>query len=69
MTTQLECSECGKTENIKPAREYTELASWLAAWHSLEISGGVLLCPQCAQAVIGDLSGKTVKIIPLDPDV
>ena len=67
MATQSKCSECGKAENVKPAREYTELASWLEAWHSLEASGGALLCPQCAQAVIGDLSGETVKVIPLDP--
>ena len=67
MATQSKCSECGKAENVKPAWEYTELASWLEAWHSLETSGGALLCPQCAQAVIGDLSGETVKVIPLDP--
>ena len=67
MATQTKCSECGKAENVKPAREYTELASWLEAWHSLEASGGALLCPQCAQAVIGDLSGETIKVMPLDP--
>ena len=67
MATQTKCSECGKAENVKPARDYAELASWLEAWHSLETNGGALLCPQCAQAVIGDLSGETIKVIPFDP--
>ena len=67
MATQSKCSECGKTENVKPARDYAELASWLEAWHSLETSGGALLCTQCAHAVIGDLSGETIKVIPFDP--
>lgn len=66
MAKKIKCSECGTVENIKPAREYPELAALLEAWHSLETSGGSLLCPKCAAAVCGDLRGETVQILPLD---
>ena len=68
MAKKTNCSECGKAENIKPAREYTELAQLLEAWHSLETQGGVLLCPHCAEAVCKDLRGETAYILPLDID-
>ncbi len=60
------CSECGTAENVKPAREYTELAQLLEAWQSLEASGDVLLCPNCAEAVCKDLRGEGVQVLPLD---
>lgn len=66
MTEKIVCSECGASNDVKPAREYTDLAGWLAAWHALETSGGALLCPDCAKAVIGDLSGQTSAVIPFD---
>ena len=61
----IKCSECGKAEDVKQAREYTELAGLLAAYHSLETSGDVLLCPAFAAAVCGDLRGETVKVEPI----
>jgi hypothetical protein len=66
MAKKIVCSECGTADQVKPARDYTDLAGWLAAWNSLETSGDTLLCPSCAAAVVGDLSGQTSAMIPFD---
>lgn len=65
MSKKPKCTECGTLESVKPAREYTDLAELLAAWHALEAQGGALLCPACAAAVCGDLRGETVQVLPL----
>ena len=66
MKRQKKCSECGTAENVKPAREYPELAALLKQWGSLERLDSALLCPKCAQAVCRDLRGETVRVYPLD---
>ena len=66
MAKKIRCSECRATENIKPAREYPELAALLEAYHALKASGDALLCPSCSSAVCGDLRGETAYVLPLD---
>ncbi len=56
------CSECGGLVDIKPAGEYPELADFLKS----SFFEDVLLCPKCASAVVGDLRGETIAVLPLD---
>ena len=66
MAKKIVCSECGAADQVKPARDYNDLADWLTAWNSLDSAGDALLCPGCARAVIGDLSGQTSAVIPFE---
>ena len=61
------CSECGTTENIRPAREYPDLSALLKDWGSLDAAGGELLCPQCAELVCAEMRASSVRICRLDP--
>jgi hypothetical protein len=61
-----QCSECGTNENLKPAREYPCLVEIIRDWHASGRALDSLLCPNCADAVCGNLGRETIQGNPLD---